>query len=98
MVDHRFLHQGRADAQDHAADRLDARGLRVQDAAGGEHAEHPPQPDLAGVRVDADFGEMRAVGLLRKLLRAVARLDLAVGVDARRSGKLGQPHGLARRP
>jgi hypothetical protein len=40
----------------------------------------PPHTQLPGIDVDADFGEVRAVGLLREILVVAARLDFAVGL------------------
>src|SRR5262245_47905895 len=59
------LHQRGADAPDHAADHLRARGLGVENAAGREHAEHAPHANLARIPMHADFGEMRAEGIMR---------------------------------
>ena len=39
---------------------------RVDDAPGGEHAEHARDADLAGVGVDAHLGELRAEGVARE--------------------------------
>ena len=72
--------QRRAHAEHHSADGLRPRRLGVQDTAGGEYAEHAPQTHLTGIRVDADLGEMCAVGLLREILVVAARPDFAVGV------------------
>ena len=55
-----------------------ARGLRVDDAADGEHAEHAVEADLAAVGVDADLDELRAERVAREL---GLRLDLVAGVD-----------------
>src|SRR5260370_14722971 len=74
------LVQRRSDAEHHASDRLGPGRLRVQDAAGREHAQHASQTYFAGIGVDADFGETCAVGLLREILVVAATLDLAVGV------------------
>ena len=76
---HPFV-QSRSDAEHQSADRLRPRRLRVQDPAGRKYAQHAPQPHFAGINVDADLGEMRAVGLLREILVVAARLDFAVGV------------------
>src|SRR5260370_16643944 len=81
------------DAEHPPADRLRPRRLGVQDTAGGEYAEHAPHSYLAGIHVDADFGEMRAIGLLREILIVAARSDFAVGVNPR-ADKVGQPSGL----
>jgi hypothetical protein len=89
---HPFLQCG-SDAERHSADGLRPRGLGVQDMAGGEYAEHASHSYLAGIHVDADLGEMRAVGLLREILVVAARLDFAVGIEAG-AYKLRQTHGL----
>ena len=72
MSTRRFLVQRRAHAEGHAADELRARRLRVEDAACREDAEHPPQPDLGRIRIDADLGEVGAVGVDR--IRLVVRI------------------------
>src|ERR1700692_3663904 len=76
---HLFM-QCSADAEHHPANGLRPRRLRVQDTAGGEYAQHAPQPYLTGILIDADFGEMRAIGLLREILVVAARLDFTVSV------------------
>src|SRR5262249_43609321 len=58
-VDVIFLHQRRADAPYHAADHLRARCLRIENAAGREHAEHAPNAHLARVAIHSHFSEMR---------------------------------------
>ena len=73
-----LLLQRHPEAQGHAADELGARGLRVDDAADREHAEHAREPDLAAVGVDADLDELGAEGVAREL---GLRLDLVAGVD-----------------
>ena len=57
-----------ADAEGHAADQLRARRLGVEDPPRREHAQHPPEPDLGGIRVHADLDEVRAVGVDRVVL------------------------------
>jgi hypothetical protein len=66
------LHQRRADAPDHAADHLRARGLGVENAAGREHAEHAPHANLTRILMHADFDEMRAEGIMQSALEAHA--------------------------
>ena len=58
-----LLVQRHREAHGHAADELRARGLRVDDAADGEDAEHARDADLAGVDVDAHLGELGAEGV-----------------------------------
>ena len=64
VVDVIFLHQRAADAPDHPADHLRARGLGIENAAGREHAEHAPNADLAGVPIHSDLREMGAKGVM----------------------------------
>src|SRR5262249_57260157 len=59
-VDVIFLHQRSADAPDHAADHLRARGLGIENAAGRKHAEHAPNTYLACVAIHSNLREMRA--------------------------------------
>ena len=59
-IDGAFLQQRHADAHGHSTDELRARRARVEDGAGREHAEHTRHADLAGERVDAHLGELRA--------------------------------------
>jgi hypothetical protein len=60
-VDGGLLEQGRAHAEGHAAGDLGARHLGVQDAARREDTQHPPEPDLGRINVDAHFGKLGAV-------------------------------------
>jgi hypothetical protein len=63
-----ILVQGEPDAPDHAADKLAARGARVDDAAGPERADHAGDAHLAERRVDANLGELRSEDVHRILL------------------------------
>ena len=93
VEDHRFL-EGSADSKDHAADRLRSRGLFIQDAAGSEDAQHASYPDLSGIDIDADFGKVRAIGLLREFCARGAGFNLAVGIDAFRTDQAYERRGL----
>ena len=99
LVDHEILGQRRPDAEDHAADRLRPRRLGIEDAPGREHAEHAAQADLAGILVDADLGEMRAIGLLAERLARVARIGRALGrsVGPAKGRDLGEVERSCRR-
>ncbi len=72
MVHRHLFHQCRTSAHGHAADDLAARGFRIEDAPGGAHGQLPTQANFAGRRIDRDFGEMRAEGLLGKTLGQIA--------------------------
>src|SRR5262249_60338667 len=69
------LHQRGADAPAHAADHLRARGLGIEYAAGREPAEHAPHADLASIPIHADFGEMRAEGVMGVAVVEIGRGD-----------------------
>ena len=57
VVDQGFLVQRHADAHDHAAQDLAARGLGIEDAPGGNGADHARDPDDAELLVDLDLRE-----------------------------------------
>jgi hypothetical protein len=54
------LEQCRACARCHSTDHLRAGGLRIEDAADREHAEHASNAHFTSVPVDRRFGEMCA--------------------------------------
>ena len=94
-VDHSVFMQRCAHAPNHRTGGLTGGGFHVQNSPCGEHADHAPQADFAGVAVDADLGEMRAVGLLRKLFSHRAGHDLAHRVHAGRTGERAQIRALS---
>jgi len=77
-VDVIFLHQRRADAPDHGADHLRARGLGIENAAGREHAEHAPNADLARIPIHSDLREMRAEGVMRVAVEKLIKIGAKV--------------------
>jgi hypothetical protein len=85
LVDDGLLGQRGADTERHAADRLGASGLGVEDSPRPEHAQHPAQTDLARHAVHANFSEVGAKGMLTKILSRIAGISSAVGLEVRRS-------------
>lgn len=66
VIEERFLVQRQADAPDHAADDLAARGLGVQDMAGRDRADDAGDADDAELLVHVHFdeyGRARVVGI-----------------------------------
>lgn len=80
-VDNRVLHEGHADAADHAADALAARDLRVDDAAGTIGADHAPHARLAEIGIDGNLHEHGAKGVHGKPLRLISGSDVACCLD-----------------
>ena len=85
-VEHALLVQCHGQAHGHAADELRPGGARVDDPAGGEHAEQPRHPDLAGVAVDVRLGELGAERVHGVPLGGRVLLGAAVGARPRRRG------------
>ena len=82
-VHHGFLVQRERHAPDHAAEQLAADQVRIDDAPGGEGADHAGDADLAEIGIDLDLGKHRAMRVHR-----VVRLRRGVGgarAAARRS-------------
>ena len=67
-VHHALFVQRHRQPHRHAADQLRPRRARIDDPAGGEHPHHPRHPQLAGVHVDPDLDELRAVGVPAEVL------------------------------
>ena len=70
------LHQRLADALHHAAVHLAAHDHRIEDAAEVVDHEIAVDRDLAGLRIDLELADMRAVRMAR-------RLGLKLPVDSR---------------
>ena len=65
VIDERFLVQCHADAPNHAAHNLAARGLGIEDAAGRYRADDAGDTDDAELLVHLHFGEDRRMGVVR---------------------------------
>src|SRR6266516_1088929 len=76
-----MLHQRHADATDHPADALAAGRLRVDDAARSVGADDAPDPRLAEIRIDCNFGQYSAERMRGESLALVAGLDIGRGLD-----------------
>src|SRR3546814_6413704 len=68
-VHDRVLHEGHADAADHAADALAAGRLRIDDTADPIGADDAPHARLPEIRVDGNFHEHGPEGVHREPLR-----------------------------
>ena len=93
VVDQRLLVQRHADAPDHAAEDLAARGLGVQDAPGGDRADGARDADHAELLIHLHLDEMRRVRVVRVrlVMLGVGGFLLLDAVD------LALPHGVGDR-
>lgn len=95
VVDHGFLHQCGRHPPQQSAECLAAGGLRAEDAACGIDPEHASQSDLPGDGVDADLGEVRAMGGVAVGALFGPRCDRAVGGEGTGSDEPGERGGAA---
>ena len=99
MIDQRLLVQRHADAADDGAHDLAVRGLGIEDAAGGDRADHAGDADHADLLVDFHLGEHGRMRVLRVFL---VFLEIGLGfpldaVKAAMAHRVGDQHGLVGR-